>query len=135
MEILLIVGQWILPFLGGLLIILVIAGVKKLLDKMGVDRSEKVDNLIDRYVRMGISAAEIAGKKYLTAQGVKLASGSKKARAVNTVLRELEQSGIKGVAEELISDRIEHWLGVDGYYPGVESMKKTSDPQKSGETA
>lgn len=122
------VGQWILPLLGGLLVILGIAGVKKLLDKIGVERSEKVDNLIDRYVRIGISTAEVAGKKYLAAQGVKLASGSKKSRAVSTVLRELEQSGIKGVAEALISDRIEHWLGVDGYKPGV-----PSDPQEDGE--
>lgn len=125
------VGQWVLPLLGGLLVILGIAGVKKLLDKMGVERSEKVDGLIDRYVRMGISAAEVAGKKYLVTQGVKLASGSKKSRAVSTVLRELEQSGIKGVAEDLISDRIEHWLGVDGFEPGV-----PSDPQQEdGEDA
>lgn len=128
MEILFMVGQWVLPLLASLLAILGIAGVKKLLDKMGVERSEKVDNLIDRYVRMGISAAEVAGKKYLATQGVKLAGGSKKSRAVSTVLRELEQSGIKGVAEELISDRIEHWLGVDGLEPGV-----PSDPQEAGE--
>lgn len=130
MEILFIVGQWVLPLLASLLVILGIAGVKKLLDKMGVDRSNKIDGMIDRYVRVGISAAEVAGRKYFAAQGAKLFGGSKKARAVKTVLRELEQSGIKGVAEELISDRIEHWLGVDGLEPGI-----PSDPQKqeSGE--
>ena len=77
--------------------------------------------MIDRYVRMGVNAAEVLGTKYLAAQGHKITSGSKKAKAVKTVLSELEQSGIKGIAEELISDRIEHWLEVNGKKPGIPS--------------
>ena len=127
MEILIIAGQWALPLLAAALVILCIAGVKKLLDKWGVDRSDKVDDMIDRYVRMGINAAQVLGTKYLEQQGMKMSSGSKTAKAVKTVLTELDQSGIKGVAEELISDRIEHWLELDGHKPGV-----PSDPQSTG---
>lgn len=127
MEILLIVGKWLLPVIVGLLAILGIAGVKKLLDWFGVKRSIGVDDMIDRYVRMGVNAAEVAGRKYLEAHGQKLSSGSKKVSAVKTVLAELEQSGIKDVAESLISDRIEHWLEVDGKNPGIPSDPKVGE--------
>jgi len=130
MEILVMVGSWLLPLLASLLTILAIAGVKKLMDKWSVERSDKIDDMIDRYVRMGVNAAEVAGTKYLEMQGVKMASGDKKSTAISAVLRELEQSGVKGVAEELIATRIEHWLEVDGKNPGT-----PSDPTVTGEDA
>jgi len=130
MEILVMVGSWLLPLLASLLTILAIAGLKRLMDKWGVQRSEKVDDLIDRYVRMGINVAEVAGRKYLENQGARLTSGSKKSIAVGSILRELDQSGLKGITEELIAGRIEHWLERDGLKPGI-----PSDPQKDGESA
>ena len=126
LEVLVLVGSWALPVIAGILTMLAIVGVKKLLDKMGIERSEKVDDMIDKYVNMGINVANVAGTKWLETQGVKMASGSKKARAVKVVLDELEQSGIKDVAESLISDRIEHWLEKRGEKPGIPSA--TADP-------
>ena len=125
MEILLIAAPYLLPVLVTIMTILLVAGSKKLLDKWGIERSDKVDSMIDKYVSYGVDFANVAATKYLSSQGEKLSGRSKKAKAVNVVLEELKQSGVTGVAEELISARIESWLVTDGQNPGVPN----SDPQ------
>ena len=121
MEIFLLVLNWLLPAIGGLLAILGVVAAKKLLDWLGVKRSEQVDAMIDKYVRVGVNAATVAATKYAQATNSKMAGGTKKAKAVKVVLDELNQSGITGVAEELISNRIESWLLLSGHEPGVPS--------------
>jgi hypothetical protein len=115
--------EFLLPVLGTILTIVAAALAKKYIGKLGVERSEKVDAMIDKYVGIGVDAAKKVAANYLAANGQKLPGGSKKAKAVSTVLSELEQSGIKGVAEELISARIEAWLEnkEPGKSPGAES--------------
>lgn len=127
-EILLTIAPYTLPVVLGILTVLLIAGAKKLLDKWGIERSDKIDEMIDKYVNYGIDFAEVAATKYLQAQGEKMNGNDKKAKAIGVVLEELKQSGVTGVAEDLISARIESWLKVDGHNPGV-----PSDPQ-SGES-
>ncbi len=130
MEILLVILNHLLPIIGGILTILVVAGAKKLMDKWGVDRSEKIDTMIDTYVGKGIDYAEVIARKYMAENGNKMTSGSKKSKAINVVMEELKQSGITGVAEELVVARIESWLEVKGHKPGIPSV-----PQSPGESA
>lgn len=111
MDVLLPILDWVLPVVAGILTLVLIAVSKKYIGKLGIERSDKVDDMIERYVTMGIAAAEKSADVVLKAQQGKLTGGSKKALAVKVVLAELEQSGIKGVAEELISNRIEAALG------------------------
>jgi len=130
MEILIAIGSHLLPLISGILAILIIAGLKRLMDKWGIERSEKVDSMLDNYVNKGIDVAEVAARKYFQENGAKLDSGNKKAKAINVVLEELKQSGITNVAEQMITDRIEGWLEVKGHNPGV-----PSNPELNGESA
>lgn len=113
MEILTTVGEWILPVLGTVLGILLMALIKKGLDKLGIDRSEKLDQRLDDYVGKGVAVAERWARNYLSNNGEKVGSMSKKDKAINVVLRELEQAGVRDVGEQLIADRIEAWLEVN----------------------
>lgn len=130
MEILLVLGQYLLPVLAGILVLLGIAGIKKLLDKWGVQRSEAIDDMIDNYVRKGVNFAEVMARKYLAANNAKMSGESKQAKAVKVVMDELEQSGVKGVAEDLVIARIESWLEDSGKEPGIPSA-----PESVGESS
>lgn len=121
MEFLLPILDWVLPIAAAVLTLLLAALAKKHIGKLGIERSAKVDDMIDRYVAMGVDAAEGAAKTAIKAKTGKMRSEDKKATAVNVVLKELEQSGIKDVAEELISARIEALL------EGKESGKSTGE--------
>ena len=130
MEILLVILNHLLPVIGGVLAILIVAGLKKLMDKWGIDRSAAIDTMIDTYVNKGIDVAEVAARKYMQENGAKLDSGDKKTKAINVVMEELKQSGITGVAEELVVGRIESWLEVKGHNPGIPTA-----PESIGESA
>lgn len=123
-DILVIIAPYLLPVALGILAILLIAGVKKLLDKWGIERSDKIDDMIDKYVNYGIDFAEVAATKYLADAGEKLPSDDKKNKAIGVVMEELKQAGITDVAEDLVSARIESWLLGTGHKPGL-----PSDPQ------
>lgn len=123
MEILLTILTSLLPVLASILTVLGVALAKKLLDKWGIERSERVDAMIDKYVGIGVNTAEVAGRKYLEATNASLAGSEKKNKAIKVVLDELNQSGITGVAEELISARIESWLETKGHTPGKATPK------------
>jgi hypothetical protein len=99
---------WLLPILGALLTLLLPQLLKKLIDKMGLERSKEIDALIDKYVKQGVDYAERFAR--LKLDGRELKSGDKLSLAVRTVLKELEQSGIRGVTEDLIKARIESYL-------------------------
>ena len=113
MEVLLPVLEFLLPILATVLTVVGAALAKRWLDKAGVERSAQIDAMIDDYVEKGVLSAERAASNFL---GTKMAGESKKAHAVKVVLGELEQSGLKGVAQELISARIEAFL--EGKEPG-----------------
>lgn len=105
------IGKFLLPVLSTVLVIVLSALAKKLVDKLGVNRSVQIDEMIDKYVAIGVKAAErVATNKIGSSETLR--SGDKMSLATKTVLSELEQSGIKGVAEELIKARIEHYLEV-----------------------
>ena len=110
MEILALVGQYLLPVIAAILSIVLAALAKKYIGKLGIERSEKVDAMIDKYVDIGINAAERAGTVYLKANKMKLPGSTKKFRAIETVLEELKQSGVTDVGKELIATRIESWF-------------------------
>ena len=99
-----------LPVFSAVLVIVLSALAKKAVDKMGLERSERIDNMIDKYVGMGVNAAERVANKRVT--GKDLDGRDKLAMATSTVLAELEQSGLKGVGEELIKARIENYLEI-----------------------
>ena len=121
MDILLVLLDYLLPVIGSVLAILLAALAKKLLDKWGIERTEKLDAMLDDYTGKGVSYAEASARKYLAATGSKMGGGDKKAKAIRVVMNELEQAGVTGIAEELISSRIESWLEVKGHNPGVPS--------------
>lgn len=101
--------QFILPVVSSVLIVVLTALAKKWLDKLGVERSVRIDDMIDRYVDVGVKYAERVALKKLNGQE-SLTGEQKRNLAVTTVLAELEQSGIKGVTEQLIKARIEKLL-------------------------
>jgi 16S rRNA U1498 N3-methylase RsmE len=103
---------FLLPILGTVLTVILTALAKKWIDKLGIERSGKIDDMIDKYVEMGVEAAERIAINAAKASGAGgTGDGSdKKAHAVKTVLAELEQSGIKDVAEQLVVNRIEAYL-------------------------
>lgn len=125
MEILLVVLKYLLPVIAGILAILLAAGSKKLMDKFGIERSEKIDAMLDTYVGKGVDYAEVMARKYLSENGDVMTGGSKKTKAVSVVMEELKQSGITGVAEALVVARIESWLEVEGHQPGIPSTPKS----------
>jgi len=100
--------SFLLPVLASVLAIVLTALAKRGLDKMGVERSEKIDDMIDRYVGIGIDYAERAAK--LKLDGRAYNGENKLTLATKTVLDELAQSGIRDVGESLIRARIEHAL-------------------------
>ena len=110
MEVLLPILDWVLPVAAAVITIALVALAKKHVGKLGIERSIAVDDMIDRYVAMGVKAAERAASAAIATQTGKLDGSSKKAVAVKVVLNELEQSGVKGVAEQLIGQRIEAFL-------------------------
>lgn len=126
MEILLVILQYLLPVLGSVLTVVLVALAKKLLDKWNIERGEKIDRMLDDYVGKGVAAAEKAAANYLKAKNGKMTGGQKKVKAVRVVMRELEQAGVTNVAEELVSERIEAWLSDD---------KKPNAPSPTGETS
>ncbi len=98
----------ILPILATVVTLALTALVKKGVDKLGLTRSQDIDAMIDKYVGIGINYAEKAAANKL---GGRSHDGeSKMVLAVKTVLDELGQSGIAGVAEDLIVARIENAL-------------------------
>lgn len=118
MEILLLVLNYLLPVIAAILTIIAPVLVKKLLDKWGIERSERIDAMIDKYVGIGVNAAEVAGRKYLLANHGGMSSDDKKAKAIKVVMDELKQAGVTGVATDLVSSRIESWLEDKGHKPG-----------------
>lgn len=130
MDMLLVVLDYLLPVIAGIVAILLAAGSKKLLDKWGVERSEKVDAMIDDYVSKGVDYAEVVARKYLSENKAEMSGENKRAKAVKVVMDELQQSGITGVAEDLVVARIESWLEVNGHEPGIPSA-----PKSNGENA
>lgn len=110
MDIALEIGAFLLPVIGFLITALGTFAVKKLLDWLGVQRSEKIDNMIDKYVTIGVESAQRFADKKL--DGRTLDGKDKLTMAIGTVLRELDQSGIRDVGEQLIRHRIEGYLGL-----------------------
>lgn len=101
--------QFILPVVSSVLVVVLTALAKKWLDKLGVERSVKIDDMIDRYVDIGVKYAERVAVKKLDGHD-SMTGVDKRNLAITTVLAELEQSGIKGVTEQLIKARIEKLL-------------------------
>ena len=102
-------GTAFMPLLATIATAAVVALAKKGIDKLGVTRSQEIDDMIDKYVGIGIGYAERWANSKLSGDG-KPASEDKLALAVKTVAGELDQSGITGVAEDLIVARIESAL-------------------------
>ncbi|HUS89616.1 MAG TPA: phage holin, LLH family [Desulfosporosinus sp.] len=102
--------NFLLPVLSSAIVIVLSALAKKWVDKLGLERSERVDTMIDKYVGLAIHAAERTATKKIG--GMELDGRDKLSLATRTVLGELEQSGLKGIGEELIKARIESYLEV-----------------------
>lgn len=105
-------GVAIMPFLATIAVAAIVALVKKGIDKLGITRSQDIDDMLDKYVGIGIGYAERWAKSKLSGEG-KPASQDKLAIAVKKIVGELDQSGITGVAEDLIVGRIEAALEGD----------------------
>jgi hypothetical protein len=110
--------QFVLPILGTVLASLAIWALKKLLTKLGLDENAKIDSMIDHYVHVGVNHAEKAAQKVIDTK-LKLSGGDKMNIAVSTVLKELEESGIKDVGEDLIKARIEAYLNLTPKVPAA----------------
>jgi hypothetical protein len=98
--------SYALPVLSSVLVVVLTALAKKLLDKFHLEHEGKVDAMIDRYVEVGVKHAE----RWAATLANKPAATDKMGVALKTVLDELESSGVKGVGEALIKARIEAWL-------------------------
>ena len=105
-------GAALLPTLSVIVAAALVALAKKGIDALGIKRSKDVDGMIEKYIPIGIGYAERWASSKLSGEG-KPASEDKLAIAVKTVMGELDQSGITGVAEDLIVGRIEAALEGD----------------------
>ena len=121
---------YLLPVIASIITLFLMAGARKLLEKMGIERTEKIDGLIDKYVEVGVTAAEIAARKHLAISGEKMDSEDKKLKAIDAVMAELKQSGLLDVSKEIIVNRIENWLELSGHKPGLDKSEPTK-PQPS----
>jgi len=110
MEIVVMILTWLSPVIVAVLTIVATAFAKKALDKMGVERTAKTDELVTSLVGNAILTAERVAQLKLKEHGLKLAGSDKKAEAVKIVLDQLEASGIKDVARKVIENRIEAML-------------------------
>jgi hypothetical protein len=97
--------DFLLPTISAILTALAIVGVKAALDKVGIARSKEIDEMVDKYVKVGVNYAQRYAEKKL--DGRDLTPEDKLGIAVKTVLGELEQSKIKNVAHDLIVGRVE----------------------------
>lgn len=116
--------QFVLPILATVLTSLAIWALKKLLVKLGLEENAKIDAMIDRYVHVGVNYAEKAAQKAIASK-MAMSSSDKMNLAVTTVLRELEESGIKDVGQELIKARIEAYLNLVPKAPTTTSIAST----------
>lgn len=106
MEIASQVFGFLLPIIASVLTIVLSRLAVKAMDRMGVEHSKEVDAMIDKYVGIGINYAQQYAEKKLGGD-VDVSGSDKKALAVKTILAELDKSGLKNVAHDLIVGRIE----------------------------
>jgi hypothetical protein len=109
--------EGLLPLLAAVITAALTLLIKKGIDRIGVAHSKEVDDMIDKYVGIGVDYAKKLATNKL-ASGSKLAGEDKMALAVKTVMGELQQSGVTGVTKELVIARIEALLQND---PKVET--------------
>jgi hypothetical protein len=107
MEIVVMILTWLSPVIVAALTVIVTALAKKALDKMGVERTAKTDELVTNLVGNAVLAAERLAKVQAAKAGIKLEGSDKKAEAVKIVLDQLEAAGIRDVARKVIENRIE----------------------------
>jgi hypothetical protein len=111
-EILLTLLNLALPTIATAIGIILIALLRKGLKKLGLEENRQLDDMIDRYVQIGVNAAE---KKATNAIKEKLATMSPEQKlesATAMILAELEAAGIKDVGPALIKTRIESYLNM-----------------------
>lgn len=113
MEIVVMILTWLSPVIVAVLTIVATALAKKALDKMGVERTAKTDELVTSLVGTAVATTERVAMLKLREQGLKLAGSDKKAEAVKIVLDQLEAAGIKDVARKVIENRIEAVLQIN----------------------
>lgn len=107
MEIVLTILAWLSPILVSVLTLVLTTLAKKWLDKLGVERTAKTDELVTNLVSNAVLAAERYGQLKLKEHGAAVTGSDKKTEAVKIVLGQLESAGIKDVAQKVIEDRIE----------------------------
>lgn len=113
MEAVLLILKWLLPVLSTVLTLIATAMARKWLKKLGLEEAAKLDSMIDDYVSKGVNAAERWANNQIN---VAIPGSMKKQKALSIILDELAQSGIRNVAVELLSNRIEAYL--EGKEPG-----------------
>jgi len=113
MEIVVMILTWLSPVIVAVLTIVATALAKKALDKMGVERTAKTDELVTSLVGTAVATTERVAMLKLREQGLKLAGSDKKAEAVKIVLDQLEAAGIKDVARKVVENRIEAVLQIN----------------------
>jgi hypothetical protein len=113
MEIVVMILTWLSPVIIAVLTILATALAKKLLDKLGVERTAKTDELVTNLVGNAVSTVERVAMLKLKEHGLKLAGSDKKAEAVKIVLDQLQAAGIRDVARKVVENRIEAFLHIN----------------------
>ena len=104
--------NFIIPLAAAAITTAVTILLKAWIKKLGIDKAQKLDGMIDDYVEKAVDAVERAALAYTAnspnVSGTsKVPSATKKQRAVGIVIEELKQSGVRDVAENLIANRIE----------------------------
>ena len=99
----------VIGILAPVLSILLIALVKKALDKMGLERSAALNSLVEKHVA---DAVEYVERYANVLVDQKISSSSKASMATKTVMDELKKAGVTNVAEDFIRRRIEAYLEI-----------------------
>lgn len=87
--------------------LLLVALMRKALQKAGVETTKATDELVEKYTKTGV---EYVNRIAAQAIDKKLTGSEKSTLAISTIMGELKKAGITNVAEDFVKLKIESYL-------------------------
>lgn len=106
-PILLEVLKGVIAILAPILTILLVALMRKALQKAGVETTIATDALVEKYTG---SAVEYVNRIAAQAIDKKLTGSEKSNLAISTIMGELKKAGITNIAEDFVKVKVEAYL-------------------------
>ncbi len=106
-PILLEVIKGVIAVVAPILVILLVALMRKALQKAGLETNAATNELVEKYTKTGVEYVERIATQAIDK---KLTGPEKSSLAVATIMGELKKSGITNVAEDFVKMKIESYL-------------------------